>query len=111
MNRFLTTADATAAGFAFAFNADRSQFEIHRDGDTVGVAHVSDFGELRDFDHTVVDDAYRGTGLSGVFAEFALTHESTVGKELRASCSFIQRMLQKHPETVDESGRATGAWN
>lgn len=109
MERFETRAAAEAAGCVFGYDSDGSRFTVTRDGAQLGVAHFADFGEIvRDFNHTVVDPRFRGQGLSTLLAEFALTHDSTVGKQLAASCWFIQRVIERHPETVDGNGRATG---
>jgi predicted GNAT family acetyltransferase len=112
MTRYFSITDATDNGFTFQYDADGSRFQLIRDSSQVGVAHFSDFGELiRDFDHTVVDPQFRGTGLSNLLAEYALTHETTVGRRLAASCWFIQGVFKKHPEVRDSEGVGTGVWN
>ena len=109
MGRYESKTQAENDGFEFTFDEDGSRFFLVKDGDQVGVAHFSDFGDIvRDFNHTVVDPEFRGVGLSTLLAEFALTHPTTKGRKLAASCWFIQRVIEKRPQILDADGKATG---
>lgn len=103
MARYVTETEARADGYTFEHEADRHEFVIRRAGEVLGVAHYTLFGEgtaaaAIDFDHTEVDPALRGTGLSGVLAQRALGDEIVRGRRIRTSCWFMEGYLAKHPE-------------
>ncbi|MGO1809792.1 MAG: GNAT family N-acetyltransferase [Canibacter sp.] len=109
MARYESLTAAQEDGFTFDYDADGSRFLLVKNDTQVGVAHFSDFGEIvRDFNHTVIDPDFRGNGLSTLLAQYALTHPTTKGKKLAASCWFIQGVIEKRPQILDDNGRATG---
>ena len=116
MARYQTRAEAEADGYVFALDDQRSAFTLTHGDTLVGEAHFTERNDsanpkgLRDFDHTVVGDDYRGSGLAGLLAEVALTDPSTVGKTLRGSCPFIHGLLERRPWLQDAQGYATGNW-
>lgn len=99
MARYLDEEQARADGFTIAHEPEANRFVLARgDGEVVGEAHYTLLGDDGiDFDHTVVDPSLRGTGLSGLLAEHALTAEIVRGRRIHASCWFIEGYLQKHP--------------
>ncbi|WP_125100512.1 N-acetyltransferase [Leucobacter chromiireducens] len=123
MARYLTEDQAAADGFQIVHEPDTSNFfVVHTAADgtasSVGSAHYTLRGEAAtggdaaaaaaagsiDFDSTVVDPAYRGTGLSGLLAHRAVTDEIVRGRHVRASCWFIEGYLARHPELLAEAG-------
>lgn len=107
MARYLTEQDAAAAGITIVHEPAAQRFAIYQAGDAdqrlVGEAHYSFPREgVVDFDHTVVDDAFRGTGLSGLLAHRAVTSEVAQANTVQASCWFIERYLAKHPELLGD---------
>jgi len=100
MARYLTYADAEADGFEIEHEPDAQQFTVSRAGRVLGVAHYSLGGEVIDFDHTEVDPELRGTGISGILAERALTSDIVRGKSVRTSCWFMEGYVAKHPELL-----------
>lgn len=106
MARYLSEAAANAAGITIVHEPDAQRFAVYRaveesakPAELVGEAHYSLPREgVIDFDHTVVDVSLRGTGLSGVLARKALTSEVTSGRNIIASCWFIDGYMHKHPE-------------
>lgn len=105
MARYLTEADAKADGFSIVHIPEQSEFAILRDGTTLGVAHYRLMGDgtdaaAIDFDHTEVDPSLRGTGLSGVLAQRALTDGIVRDRQVRTSCWFMEGYLAKHPELL-----------
>lgn len=105
MTRYLDAESAAADGFTVEHERDRHRFVLAQQGRELGEAHYTLLGDDGiDFDHTVVDPEMRGTGLSGVLAQRALTDEIVRGRTIRASCWFIDGYLEKHPEL-----RETGA--
>ncbi|MBP6686064.1 MAG: N-acetyltransferase [Leucobacter sp.] len=105
MARYLTEQDAAAAGMTITHEPEAQRFAIYQAGEgdrtLVGEAHYSFPREgVVDFDHTVVDDSLRGTGLSGLLARRAVTSEVARANTVQASCWFIEGYLAKHPELL-----------
>lgn len=110
MVRYADEAQARADGFHIAHEPDRNRFVLLQaaSGDSdaleaqasavVGEAHYSLIGaHVIDFDHTVVIPKLRGTGLSGLLAERALTDGIVQGRKIQASCWYIEGYLERHP--------------
>lgn len=105
MARYLTEEDAAAAGIEIVHEPEAQRFALYRAVETgrelVGEAHYSFPREgVVDFDHTVVDDSLRGTGLSGLLAHRAVTSDVARANSVQASCWFIEGYLAKHPELL-----------
>lgn len=117
MARYLDEAAAAADGIYIVHEPDAHRFALYQDtaGDMatghddtasdsrelIGEAHYSlAVAGAVDFDHTVVDPKFRGTGLSGLLAHHAVTSEVAHTHRVRASCSFISGYLMKHPELL-----------
>ncbi|MBP1324791.1 putative GNAT family acetyltransferase [Leucobacter exalbidus] len=103
MARYLDEAQAAAAGFTIAHEPEAHRFTVtHATAagpELVGEAHYSLLGEtVIDFDHTLVTPTLRGTGLSGLLAQHALSSELAQSRRIAASCWFIEGYLKKHPE-------------
>lgn len=99
MVRYVDEAQALADGFVIEHEADRNRFVILRAGELTGEAHYTLIGDdMIDFDHTVVSPDLRGTGLSGLLAQHALTDQIVHGRRILASCWFIEGYLAKHPQ-------------
>ncbi|MEZ5152344.1 GNAT family N-acetyltransferase [Rhodococcus zopfii] len=83
-------------------NADRQRYEL-RDGDTViGYTQYHPDGDVQlVFDHTEVDGAYSGKGLSGKLVRFALDDVRDRGKRIVPICPFVHSYIEKHPEYQD----------
>lgn len=108
MPRYLDEAAAAADGITIEHEPEAQRFAVYQAGESdralVGEAHYSFPGDgVVDFDHTIVDDLFRGTGLSGLLAHRAVTSEVTDGREVKASCWFIEGYLAKHPELLKTS--------
>ncbi len=102
MARYLDEESAAADGFTIEHEPERSRFVLKQGGREFGEAHYTLIGDGGiDFDHTVVDPELRGTGLSGLLAHRAVTDEVVRGRQMRASCWFIEGYLAKHPELLD----------
>ena len=112
MVRYADEAQAQADGFRIEHEPDRNRFVLLQaasggDGEAqastvVGEAHYSLLGTQGiDFDHTVVDVFLRGTGLSGLLANRALTDDIVKGRKIQASCWFIDGYLERHPHLLE----------
>lgn len=110
MVRYADEAQARADGFYFEHEPDRNRFVLLQAASgssdsteaqapaVVGEAHYSLIGARGiDFDHTVVTPKLRGTGLSGLLAERALTDDVVRGRKIQASCWYIEGYLERHP--------------
>lgn len=99
MARYLDEAAAAADGLVIEHNEAASQFEIRREGELLGRAHYTLTGEdAINFDGTVVDPELRGTGIAGLLAHRAMTDEIVNGRDIAASCWFMEGYLERHPE-------------
>ncbi|NLE81190.1 MAG: N-acetyltransferase [Rhodococcus sp.] len=83
-------------------NADRQRYEL-RDGDTVvGYTQYHPDGDVQlVFDHTEVDNAYTGRGLSSTLVRFALDDVRARGKRVVPICAIVDAYIEKHPEYRD----------
>ena len=101
MARYLSESDARADAYEIVHQPDQHRFALVNGDRELGVAHYTLLDDTGiDFDHTVVDPSLRGTGLSGVLAQRALTDEIVRGRKVLASCWFIEGYLAKHPELL-----------
>ncbi|NGP04315.1 N-acetyltransferase [Rhodococcus sp. 14C212] len=83
-------------------NPQHQRYEL-RDGDTVvGYTQYHPDGDVQlVFDHTEVDPAYSGQGLSSTLVRFALDDVRARGKRVVAICPFVDGFIDKHPEYKD----------
>jgi predicted GNAT family acetyltransferase len=51
--------------------------------------------------HTEVDPKLRGHGVAEAIAEAAVAHARDHGMRIVATCPYVQRWLEKHPEHND----------
>lgn len=106
MATYSNDAEAAAAGYTVSHLPEQHRFVLSHEGREIGTAHYTlagseDGSGFIDFDHTFVTPDLRGTGLSGVLARQALTHEIVRGRTVHTSCWFIEEFLLKHPELLD----------
>lgn len=83
-------------------NEAKQRFVISVDGREVGYAsyaHLKD-GVL-DFNHTVVDQAYRGQNLSTPLIKEGLDWAREQGARVVPSCSAVENFIDKHPDYSD----------
>ena len=77
------------------------RYVIQVDGEQAGFADYVERGEVRDFNHTVIDPQHRGQGLSAPLIQHALDHTRAAGHTIIPSCSAVQRFVEKNPEYRD----------
>ncbi|AKK09627.1 N-acetyltransferase [Corynebacterium testudinoris] len=83
-------------------NEAKHRYEIRVDGREAGyAAYVPRPGGVLDFNHTVVDQAFRGRGLSTPLIKAALDDVRAAGGTVRPSCSAVQHFIAKHEEYRD----------
>ena len=80
-------------------------YEVLVDGGHAGLAHYRIAGRGRVFDHTEIDDEFEGRGLGSVLARGALDDVIARGIPFAATCPFIVRFLERHPEYAEHVDR------
>ncbi len=85
-------------------NEQKQRFVISMDGREVGYASYVPQGGVLDFNHTVVDHAYRGRGLSIPLIREALDWARAEGAEVRPSCSAVEHFINQNDEYRDLVG-------
>jgi len=87
-------------------NQDAHKYSAHVHGDEAVVTYLEE-GDAVVFTHTVVPESLRGQGVGEELVRQAVADVRRQGREVLASCPFVQRYLEKHPqkeETPTEAG-------
>ncbi|MBB1031559.1 N-acetyltransferase [Dietzia sp. SLG310A2-38A2] len=82
-------------------NLAAGRFEIVVDDVVAGFADYSDSDDVRTFPHTVVDPEFGGRGLAGRMIGEALQVTRDEGLRVRPACAFVERYVQKNPDSAD----------
>ena len=103
MTTYADESQAAADGFRIVHEPEAQRYAVIEAGEMgdrlVGEAHYTLIGGTTiNFDHTVVLPELRGTGLSGLLAQHALTGDAVGERRILASCSYIAAYLERHPE-------------
>ena len=77
---------------------EQSRFVIYVDDQEAGFAEYSQEGNVRDFNHTVVDPEFRGQGLSKPLISEALLEAKEAGLKIKASCSAVAAFVEENPD-------------
>ncbi|WIM67288.1 GNAT family N-acetyltransferase [Corynebacterium breve] len=81
---------------------EKLRYIIKVDGREAGYAEYVPLGdEVLDFNHTVIDQAYRGHGLSSILLTEVLTDVRRAGKKVRPTCSAVERFFEKNEAFQD----------
>jgi predicted GNAT family acetyltransferase len=80
---------------------DASRYVLQVDGTVAGYAAYVQLGGVRDFNHTVVDPAFRGRGLSAPLISAALDATRAEGFGVLPSCSAVEAFIAKNPGYAD----------
>ncbi|MBK4153287.1 N-acetyltransferase [Corynebacterium macginleyi] len=81
--------------------ADSSSFVLTVDGVKAGICEYVDSGDVRDFNHTVIGDDFRGRGLSSPLIKAALDETRVAGMRIIATCSAVANFINKNPDYRD----------
>lgn len=88
--------------YEITHNEGKQRFEIAVDGREAGYAsYVPRGGNVLDFNHTVVDQAFRGQGLSVPLIREALDHARAQGATVRPTCSAVEHFIHKNEDYRD----------
>jgi predicted GNAT family acetyltransferase len=69
-----------------------------------GLSCVADYrlvGDTMRMTHTGVPPSLRGRGIAARLVAAALAHARHEGLAIDPLCSYVQRYMQRHPETLD----------
>ena len=58
-------------------------------------------GKVMTMHHTYVPPALEGRGIAATLVGVALAHARDQGLQVRPTCSYVARYMQRHPETLD----------
>jgi hypothetical protein len=78
-------------------NVEKSRYEVTVEG-RVSVLDYRLQGNRITFTHAGVPPALEGRGIASTMTKFALDEARANGHEVRATCSFVQSYIDRHPE-------------
>ena len=81
-------------------NPAASRFETHVD-DHLCVADYSIAGHVMTLTHTYVPPPLEGRGIAAALVAAALAHARAAGLRVRPDCSYVERYMRRHRETLD----------
>lgn len=79
-------------------NVALHRFEIHLDGELIGVCDYTQHGNRLSFTHTEIEPAHGGKGYAKVLVETALNDAASQNLEVAPYCSYIQKVIADQPE-------------
>ncbi len=88
---------------------DRLQYEIVRDGATLGHAAYQETDQLVVLTHTEVDPSLEGQGIGGLLVRGALDDVRRRGLVVLPICPFVQAWMARHPDYADLDYRSPGS--
>lgn len=82
-------------------NPDLGRYELHVDGEIVGISAYVARPDRIIFTHTEVDEALEGQGLGSKLARGALDDARAKGLRVTPRCPFIAAYVRRHREYHD----------
>ncbi|MDO5494896.1 MAG: GNAT family N-acetyltransferase, partial [bacterium] len=78
-------------------NESASRFELHLDGQVVGLADYFDDEDtgVREFPHTEVDPSLQGRGLAGRLVGHALKETRSAGLKAEPTCPYVAAYIKR----------------
>jgi len=80
---------------------DRSRYELHIDGQLVGIADYQERDGALVMPHTEIAADRRGEGLGDVLVQGALDDVRARGQKVVPACWFVREYVERHPEAAD----------
>jgi GNAT superfamily N-acetyltransferase len=103
--------NASAADVRVLDNPAHERFDLWLGDELVGILGYRDEddipgftakpGEVVAFMHTVVKEEFGGRGLAETLVRAAFDEARTRGWKVRPICTYVQRYLSRHPESLD----------
>ena len=82
-------------------NEAENRYELHIDGELVGIADYHERGGALVFPHTEIDETRRGQGLGAVLVQGALDDVRPSGRKVVPSCWYVAQFIDEHPDYRD----------
>ncbi|WP_332662026.1 GNAT family N-acetyltransferase [Aeromicrobium sp.] len=82
-------------------NVDENRYEIHVDGILAGFTQAFEKGDVVTFPHTKVFEQFEGQGLASELVAGALDDIRVRGKLIVATCPYVARFVDQHPDYKD----------
>ena len=79
---------------------ERSRFEAEVEG-LLSVADYRLSDQVMHMTHTEVPAQQQGRGIAAALVSAALAHARSHGLKVNPLCSYVNRYMQRHPETQD----------
>jgi predicted GNAT family acetyltransferase len=82
-------------------NEAAGRYEIHLDGELVGLADYVRRGDVLSIPHTETSPEFGGRGLAGTLVKFGLDDIRARGLRVQPACPFVAAYIEKNPEYAD----------
>jgi predicted GNAT family acetyltransferase len=82
-------------------NPEQNRYEIHVDGILAGFTQAFEDGDVVTFPHTEIFDQFEGQGLASELVTDALDDIRVRGKRVVATCPYVARFIDRHPDYQD----------
>ena len=82
-------------------NESANRYELHVDGELVGIADYVERDGTVVLPHTVIDGSRRGQGLGAVLVQGALDDIRPTGRTVVPSCWYVAEFIDENPSYKD----------
>lgn len=82
-------------------NESANRYELHIDGELVGIADYTERGDVIVIPHSEIDASRRGQGLGAVLVQGALDDIRPSGKKVVPSCWYVAQFIDENPSYQD----------
>jgi predicted GNAT family acetyltransferase len=82
-------------------NEAGGRYELHIDGELVGIADYTERGDVIVIPHSEIDASRRGQGLGAVLVQGALDDIRPTGKKVVPSCWYVAQFIDENPAYQD----------
>jgi uncharacterized protein len=83
-----------------------NRFVMRAGGEDVGLIEYRRDGDVYDLRHTEVLPQGQGKGLGSVLVRDVLDQLRAEGAQIRATCPFVRRFIDEHPDYADLEAQA-----
>jgi uncharacterized protein len=82
-------------------NEAAARYELHVDGELVGIADYTERGDVIVIPHSEIDPSRRGQGLGAVLVQGTLDDIRPSGKKVVPSCWYVAQFIDENPSYKD----------